>query len=246
MPTAAIAGAILEPFRGELFTATRGGGAWLGDERLTVSATRALDHALACTGVQSDDPAAIADFGRRIVALCTHCRGVRCVGSPALGLAYVAAGRFDAFVERDSTYAWDVGAGGLMITEAGRAHRGPRRRPAQPRPRGRQRAGHERPDPRSPCRRWCGERAKRAPERPSCGPAAASRTEPGLHHLGGIRIWAGSVSLSGTDPDQMSEVGRTSRTTVRSPRRQSPAAAVRHDRSRHRRCARRGPGAGRQ
>ena len=44
---------------------------------------------------------------------------MRCVGSPALGLAYVAAGRFDAFVERDSTYAWDVGAGGLLITESG-------------------------------------------------------------------------------------------------------------------------------
>ena len=44
---------------------------------------------------------------------------MRCVGSPALCLAYVAAGRLDAFVERDATYAWDVGAGGLMITEAG-------------------------------------------------------------------------------------------------------------------------------
>jgi myo-inositol-1(or 4)-monophosphatase len=114
-----VAGAIFEPFRGELFTATRGGGAWLGGERLGVSATRALDRSLVCTGVQSDDPAAIADFGRRIVALCTHCRGVRCVGSPALALAFVAAGRFEAFVERDSTYAWDVGAGGLLITEAG-------------------------------------------------------------------------------------------------------------------------------
>ena len=44
---------------------------------------------------------------------------MRCVGSPALCLAYVAAGRLDAFVERDATYAWDVGAGGLMIAEAG-------------------------------------------------------------------------------------------------------------------------------
>ena len=68
----AIAGAVPETFRGELFTATRGGGAWLGDRRLTVSTTSALDEALVCTGVQSDDPAAIADFGRRIVALCTH------------------------------------------------------------------------------------------------------------------------------------------------------------------------------
>lgn len=114
-----VAGAVFEPFRDELFTATRGGGAWLGDERLDVSETASLGHALVCTGVQSDDPEAIAEFGRRVVELCTHCRAVRFVGSPALCLAYVAAGRVDAFVERDSTYAWDVGAGGLMIAEAG-------------------------------------------------------------------------------------------------------------------------------
>ena len=113
------AGAILDPFRGELFTAVRGGGAWLGGERLAVSATDALGRALVCTGIQSDDADAIAAFGRRMVALCGECRAVRCVGSPALCLAYVAAGRVDAFVERDATFAWDVGAGALMIAEAG-------------------------------------------------------------------------------------------------------------------------------
>jgi myo-inositol-1(or 4)-monophosphatase len=114
-----VAGAILDPFRGELFTAMRGGGAWLGDERLAVSTTAELRQALVCTGLQSDDDDAIAAFGRRIVALSRHCRGVRCLGSPALCLAYVAAGRIDAFLERDATYAWDVGAGALLITEAG-------------------------------------------------------------------------------------------------------------------------------
>jgi myo-inositol-1(or 4)-monophosphatase len=114
-----IAGAVFEPFRGELFTASRGGGAWLGEQRLRVSTTDRLDRALVGTGAQTDDPEAIAAFGRRIVALFTHCRGVRCVGSPALSLAYVAAGRVDAFLERDGTYAWDLGAGALMITEAG-------------------------------------------------------------------------------------------------------------------------------
>ena len=113
------AGAILDPFREELFTATRGGGAWLGDERLAVSAVDSPVGALVCTGIQSDDPDAIAAFGRRIVALSRECRGVRCVGSPALCLAYVAAGRIDAFLERDATFAWDVGAGALLITEAG-------------------------------------------------------------------------------------------------------------------------------
>lgn len=113
------AGAVLDPFRDELFTAVRGGGAWLDGRRLAVSAAAAPGAALVCTGIQSDDPDQIAGFGRRIVALARHCRGVRCVGSPALCLAYVAAGRLDAFVERDATYAWDVGAGALMIAEAG-------------------------------------------------------------------------------------------------------------------------------
>jgi myo-inositol-1(or 4)-monophosphatase len=113
------AGAVFEPFRGELFTASRGGGAWLGDRRLAVTTTADLSEALVCTGVQTDDPDAIAAFGRRTVALARHCRGVRCIGSPALCLAYVAAGRIDGFLERDATYAWDVGAGALMITEAG-------------------------------------------------------------------------------------------------------------------------------
>ena len=114
-----IAGAILEPFRDELFTVSRGGGAWLGGDRLQVSTTATLAQALVCTGVQSDSPTAVAEFGQRIVALVDRCRAVRCLGSPALCLAYVAAGRIDAFLEADSTYAWDVGAGALLIAEAG-------------------------------------------------------------------------------------------------------------------------------
>jgi myo-inositol-1(or 4)-monophosphatase len=114
-----VAGAILEPFRDELFTAARGDGAWLGGARLRVSTTASPEQALVCTGVQSDSARAVGDFGRRIVALVNRCRAVRCLGSPALCLAYVAAGRIDAFLEADSTYAWDVGAGALLIAEAG-------------------------------------------------------------------------------------------------------------------------------
>ena len=72
-----------------------------------------------CTGLQSDDPGQLEAYGRRIVALYSPARGTRALGSPALCLAYVAAGRIDAFLERDATYAWDVAAGGLLITEAG-------------------------------------------------------------------------------------------------------------------------------
>jgi myo-inositol-1(or 4)-monophosphatase len=123
-PDGVVVGAIFEPFRGELFTAARARGAWLGNgqlagERLAVSSTDSLARALVCTGLQSDDPAQIEAYGRRIVALYSTARGTRALGSPALCLAYVAAGRIDAFLERDATYAWDVAAGSLLITEAG-------------------------------------------------------------------------------------------------------------------------------
>ena len=114
-----VAGAIFEPFRRELFTATRGGGAWLAGERLEVSTNDDLGRSIVTTGLQSDDPAQISAHVRRIEALHLHARGPRLLGSPALCLAYVAAGRIDAFYERDATYAWDVAAGSLMITEAG-------------------------------------------------------------------------------------------------------------------------------
>jgi myo-inositol-1(or 4)-monophosphatase len=78
-----------------------------------------LERALVATGLQSDDPAQIAAHARRIEALHLYSRGARGFGSPALCMAYVAAGRLDAFYERDATYAWDVAAASLMITEAG-------------------------------------------------------------------------------------------------------------------------------
>jgi myo-inositol-1(or 4)-monophosphatase len=114
-----LAGAIFEPFRGELFTAARGAGAWLHDSPLEVSTNDSLARALVATGLQSDDPAEIAAHARRIEALHLYSRGARGFGSPALCMAYVAAGRLDAFYERDATYAWDVAAASLMITEAG-------------------------------------------------------------------------------------------------------------------------------
>lgn len=114
-----VAGAIFEPFRGELFTASRGEGSWLDGARLAVTDNTMLGRALVATGIQSDVDAEIDGHGRRIAALHKHTRGSRGLGSPALCLAYVAAGRIDAFFERDATYAWDVAAGSLMIAEAG-------------------------------------------------------------------------------------------------------------------------------
>jgi myo-inositol-1(or 4)-monophosphatase len=114
-----VAGAIFEPFRRELFTASKGGGAFLNGTRLSVSSTSSVSKALACTGLQSDDPEHIAGHLKRLGAMYTHGRGARQIGSPALCMAYVAAGRIDAFFERDATYAWDVAAGSIIITEAG-------------------------------------------------------------------------------------------------------------------------------
>ena len=113
------AGAILNPFANELFTAIRGGGAWLDGTRLAVSTNGDVSRALVATGLQSDDADEIEGHGKRIVALHRSSRGARAFGSPALCLAYVAAGRLDAFFEKDATYAWDIAAGSLMIREAG-------------------------------------------------------------------------------------------------------------------------------
>jgi myo-inositol-1(or 4)-monophosphatase len=114
-----VVGAIFEPFRRELFTAVRGGGAWLDGQRLAVRDEPDLGQVLVMTGLQSDDPTQIAAHSRRVEALHLRSRGARMLGCPALCLAYVAAGRVDAFFERDATYAWDVAAGSLMVHEAG-------------------------------------------------------------------------------------------------------------------------------
>ncbi len=70
-----VAGAIMEPFRAELFTAVRGGGAWLDGRRLAVRPAADLGKVLIATGLQSDDPAQIAAHARRIEALHLYSRG---------------------------------------------------------------------------------------------------------------------------------------------------------------------------
>ena len=118
---------------------------------------------------------------------CRSCRGVRCVGSPALCLAYVAAGRLDAFVERDATYAWDVGRRWPDDRRGRWPHRGSRRRSAQPRTRPRQRAGHQRPHPR---RASCSPVGMAAPARHGLRPLG--RASPrGLALLGAVSGFAG-------------------------------------------------------
>ncbi len=111
-------GAVYDPMRDELFTAERGKGAWLNGRRLAVSSTDAIGDALLVTGfpytVQSDGEAILALFGRFIA----EARAVRRLGSAALDVCYVAAGRMDGFWEQ-GLGAWDIAAAALLVEEAG-------------------------------------------------------------------------------------------------------------------------------
>ena len=105
-----IAGVVYDVIKDELFWAEKGQGAYLNDRRLRVSARTALADALIVTGKFSD----LGALGRVLAATPT----VRRLGSAALDLAYVAAGRIDAFWERDLK-AWDFAAGAVLVREAG-------------------------------------------------------------------------------------------------------------------------------
>jgi myo-inositol-1(or 4)-monophosphatase len=109
------AGATYAPMLDELFAARRGGGSTRNGTPVRVSAVDAVSGALVCTGF---NPAGYARNGRYFAHLSGRAQGVRRDGSAALDLAYVAAGRFDAFWEWDLK-AWDVAAGALLIEEAG-------------------------------------------------------------------------------------------------------------------------------
>ena len=111
-------GVVYDPSRDELFHASEGGGAWLGDQPLQVSETRTLEDSLLVTGfpydIRTNPNNNLNHFNR--FALST--RAVRRLGSAALDLAYVAAGRFDGYWELRLN-AWDWAAGVLLTQEAG-------------------------------------------------------------------------------------------------------------------------------
>jgi myo-inositol-1(or 4)-monophosphatase len=111
-------GAIYDPTRRELFTAERGHGAWLNGRPLKVSAAATLIDSLLVTGFHygiQRDPEDLVSLFREFI---TRARAVRRLGSAALDLAYVAAGRFDGYWE-SKIQPWDVAAGALIVTEAG-------------------------------------------------------------------------------------------------------------------------------
>lgn len=114
----AVVGAVYDPTRRELFTAEKGRGAWLNGTPLRVSTAAALIDSLLVTGfhynIHRDAGQLIELFGEFI----SRARAVRRLGSAALDLCYVAAGRFDAFWEH-KLQPWDVAGGALIVAEAG-------------------------------------------------------------------------------------------------------------------------------
>ncbi|MEB3206150.1 MAG: inositol monophosphatase family protein [Vampirovibrionales bacterium] len=107
-----------DPCRQELFSAILGGGAFLNHQPLTVSTTRQLSKALLATGFPSDRQIRPDDNMALFRDFLKQSRGVRRMGSAALDLAYVAAGRLDGLWEFRLA-PWDVAAGVLLIQEAG-------------------------------------------------------------------------------------------------------------------------------
>lgn len=102
----------------ETYHATRGGGAWLGSRRLSVSSIADPEFALIATGFPFRDLSELEEYQRQFGRVAAGTSGIRRPGAAALDLADVAAGRFDGFWEQRLS-AWDIAAGSLLIREAG-------------------------------------------------------------------------------------------------------------------------------
>jgi myo-inositol-1(or 4)-monophosphatase len=109
---------VFDPNRNELFTATKGVGAYLNDRRIRVTKTAHLDEALMGTGFPFKEVGGIDEYLRMFKNMTLSCSGIRRPGAAALDLAWVAAGRLDGFWEIGLS-PWDMAAGVLLIREAG-------------------------------------------------------------------------------------------------------------------------------
>ncbi|HEY2761160.1 MAG TPA: inositol monophosphatase family protein, partial [Pirellulales bacterium] len=112
-----ICGAVFDPVSRECFTAEAGGGAFLNGRKLVVSQIQTINEAVVVVSLPpkvQPDSRDLVELARVTVA----CQAIRRTGSAALNLAYVAAGRFDAYWG-GNTKPWDIAAGALLIQEAG-------------------------------------------------------------------------------------------------------------------------------
>lgn len=109
---------IYDPNRNEMFTASKGGGAFLNDKRIRVMKCDKLADALIGTGFPSRDMSGLDEYVEMFKIMTPKCQGLRRPGSAALDLAYVAMGRLDGFFEKGLA-PWDIAAGALLISESG-------------------------------------------------------------------------------------------------------------------------------
>jgi myo-inositol-1(or 4)-monophosphatase len=113
-----VAAVVFDPAKDEMFVAEKGQGAWMNETRLRVSGRRAMAEAVFATGVPFGAKATLPATMRDLARLMPITAGVRRWGAAALDLAYVAAGRYDGYWERELN-AWDIAAGLLLVREAG-------------------------------------------------------------------------------------------------------------------------------
>ena len=105
---------VYDPVRNDLFTATKGAGAFLNDKRIRVTKHDRIANALIGNG----DGRTLDDYLRMVKAVAERCQGLRCGGAAALDLANIAAGRIDGYFAK-GLKPWDIAAGALLVTEAG-------------------------------------------------------------------------------------------------------------------------------
>lgn len=111
-------GVIYDPFKQELFAASRGDGATLNNRRIRVTKITSVEGALIGTGFPFKNPDQLDEFLKLFSAFFKSASDMRRAGSAALDLAYVAAGRLDGFWE-SGLNSWDMAAGALIVREAG-------------------------------------------------------------------------------------------------------------------------------
>lgn len=109
---------VYDPTRNELFTATKGAGAFLNEKRVRVAKRDKLADALIGTGFPFRDMAGLDEYLKMFKLMTEKSAGLRRPGSAALDLAYVAAGRLDGFFEKQ-LQPWDMAGGSLLVSEAG-------------------------------------------------------------------------------------------------------------------------------
>ena len=113
-----IAALVYNPVSDEMFLAERGKGAFLNDQRIRVAGRRSMQDAVVACGLPHRGRGDLALFRTEFMAVQEQVAGLRRFGSAALDLAFVAAGRYDIYWERN-LQSWDMAAGILLVREAG-------------------------------------------------------------------------------------------------------------------------------